>query len=134
MVSVHRGASRPTLAGEIACSPAWKWVSSMFCPAIGHCPGVPPGCPGAPAGPVRAVAPVAPAASSAAVAAITAATRPLVTLSILKHITLGLLCRDESFPGLATLAIFASKPVNGHHRIPVIQARRLSRAKLVHSR
>jgi hypothetical protein len=63
------------------------------------------------------------------VAAITVATRPLVTLSILRHVTLGLLCRDESFPGLATLASFASNPVNGHHRIPVIQAWGLSRAK-----
>src|SRR5579863_9196505 len=37
-VSVQRGVSRLTFAGEITCSAAWKCVSLMFCPANGHCP------------------------------------------------------------------------------------------------
>jgi len=31
-------------------------------------------------------------------------------------------CHDESFLRFCNLASFASKAVNGHHRIPVIQA------------
>jgi hypothetical protein len=74
-VSVHRGASRPTLAEEILCSAAWKWVSSRFCPAIDHCAGT---CP------TDACAALTPTMSTAAAAAIAAVSRPRPAHRILR--------------------------------------------------
>jgi hypothetical protein len=49
--SSPRRGTRSGRRGYQDASVAWKWVSSMFCPAIDHCPGV-PDCLGAPPGPV----------------------------------------------------------------------------------
>ena len=112
-VSVHRGASRPTLAGEILCSAAWKWVSSRFCPAIDHCAGTVPF-------PGDAAAALAPTRSTAAPAAVTAVAHRILRV-LIRSVSLAWYPAGPptGCSGRATLPRLSTGPVTCRHTISV---------------
>lgn len=103
VVSVQRGVSRLTFAGEMTCSAAWKCVSLMFCPASGHCPDPDDGT--AAALPGWAMSPVS-ATAAVTVATPMSAARALVSLWNIRFMLSSLV---GNAPGMST-ALWCEAP------------------------